>query len=130
MKKRINNKGFTLVELLAVLVILGAIMGMAIPSITSSLERSKEKQNQSKIKMIESYAELYVNDHKNTIYNNLDSNGSCHIPINILKDNGYLTDDADKSVDGEDIPGSIIFNKKENTYTYISTVPDGIASCI
>ena len=130
MKKRINNKGFTLVELLAVLVILGAIMGMAIPSITSSLERSKEKQNQSKIKMIESYAELYVNDHKNTIYNNLGSNGSCHIPINILKDNGYLTDDAAKNVDGEDIPGSIIFNKKENTYTYISTVPGGIASCI
>ena len=42
--KRLNKKGFTLVELLVVIVILGVIMSIAIPSITSSIERSKDKQ--------------------------------------------------------------------------------------
>lgn len=42
--KKLNNKGFTLIELLAVLVILIAIMSIAIPSISSSLDRTKEKQ--------------------------------------------------------------------------------------
>ena len=37
--KRLNKKGFTLVELLVVIVILAVIMSIAIPSITSSIER-------------------------------------------------------------------------------------------
>ena len=40
--RKLNNKGFTLIELLAVLVILVVIMSIAIPSITSSVERNKE----------------------------------------------------------------------------------------
>ena len=58
--KKLNNKGFTLVELLAVLVILIAIMSIAIPSISSSLERSKSKQDTAKQKILESAAELYT----------------------------------------------------------------------
>ena len=38
---KLNNKGFTLVELLAVLAILITILLVAIPSITSSLSRSE-----------------------------------------------------------------------------------------
>ena len=39
-----NRKGFTLVELLAVLVLLSVIMFVAIPSISSSMERAKKKK--------------------------------------------------------------------------------------
>ena len=56
--KRLNKKGFTLVELLVVIVILGVIMSIAIPSITSSIERSKDKQKTQIIKLIESAGEL------------------------------------------------------------------------
>ena len=42
--KKMNRKGFTLIELLAVLVILVVIMAIAIPSVTSSIERSKDKE--------------------------------------------------------------------------------------
>ena len=66
-QKRKNQKGFTLIELLAALVILTAIMGIAIPSITSSLERTKAKQDKTKYKILETAAELYVTDHKNAI---------------------------------------------------------------
>lgn len=65
--KRLNKKGFTLVELLVVIVILGVIMSIAIPSITSSIERSKDKQKTQIIKLIESAGELYVDKHKNTV---------------------------------------------------------------
>ena len=65
--KRLNKKGFTLVELLVVIVILGVIMAIAIPSITSSVERSKDKQKEQIIKLIVSAGELYVDKHKNTV---------------------------------------------------------------
>lgn len=87
---KINNKGFTLIELLAVLVILIAIMSIAIPSISSSLERNKDKQTESKKMLIESAAELYVTDHKNEV-----TNGQ-HIQIETLIEEGYLEDDEIK----------------------------------
>lgn len=61
--KKLNKKGFTLVELLVVIVILVIIMSIAIPSITSSLDRSKAKQRDAKVKLIESAAEIYVDRH-------------------------------------------------------------------
>lgn len=65
--KRLNKKGFTLVELLVVIVILAVIMSIAIPSITSSIERSKDKQKTQIINLIVSAGELYVDKHKNTV---------------------------------------------------------------
>lgn len=128
MKKIINNKGFTLVELLAVLVILSAIMGIAIPSITSSMERSKEKQNEQKKEMLESFAELYVTDHKNAIYKNLVSSDSCFIEISTLKTKGYLSDEADVDVDGKSFTGYIKFDKSNNSYQYIDDI-SGLSQC-
>ena len=42
MKKR-NNKGFTLVELLAVIVILAIIMIIAIPSVLATMSTARKK---------------------------------------------------------------------------------------
>lgn len=63
---KLNKKGFTLVELLAVVVILLAISVIAISSISASIERSKAKQDAAKIEVILSYAKLYYDDHKNS----------------------------------------------------------------
>ena len=63
---KLNNKGFTLVELLAVVVILLAISVIAVSSISSAIERNKAKQNESKIEIILSYAKLYYDEHKNS----------------------------------------------------------------
>lgn len=83
--KRLNKKGFTLIELLAVIVILLAIMTIAIPSITSSIDRTKEKQKNAIIELITSSAEIYVDRHKNSV-----ANGSI-ISVKILIDDGLLT---------------------------------------
>ena len=89
--KKMNRKGFTLVELLVVLVILVVIMSIAIPSVTSSIERSKQKQKDSKIEIIESAAELYMDRHKNTI--EIDSS---IITIEDLICDGLLTEEHSK----------------------------------
>ena len=125
MNKKLNRKGFTLVELLAVLVILVAIMGIAIPSISSSLERTKEKQNQSRYKIIESAAEQYVTDHKNAIYNKLGTNTTCYIQI---KNINYLNADEMQDSDGNDISNNYIILAKPSTYVY-STTTSG-SSCL
>ena len=65
--KKLNNKGFTLVELLAVIAILIIIMMIALPNISSSIERTKSKQDAAVIKVIKTAGNLYVSDHKNNI---------------------------------------------------------------
>lgn len=122
MMKKLNNKGFTLVEVLAVLVILSAIMGIALPSITSSMERNKDKQDESKKEMLASFAEIYVADHRNSLYNWMSSNGkdACYIEIDTLSDAGLLSDGADINSNEQVFDGGILFNKSDNTYKYIT----------
>ncbi len=117
-----NNKGFTLVELLAVLIILTVIMGVAIPSISSSLERTKVKQNKAKEEMLLSYAEEYVTDHKNAVYS---KSNPCYITIEMLSD--YLPEGGMKDADNEDIRGYILFTKP-STYVFNNGNPTG-TSC-
>lgn len=59
MKKRMRNeKGFTLVELLAVIVILGIILAIAIPSIGNVVSKSENNAKQANIELIENAARL------------------------------------------------------------------------
>lgn len=102
---RVNKKGFTLIELLAVIVILLAISVMAISSISAAVERNKAKQNNTKKEIIISYAELYYEEHKNTLKSK-DSGNLC-ISLEDLK----LSDSESVDVDGEPFGKSIRFNK-------------------
>lgn len=108
--KKLNNKGFTLVELLVVIVILVVIMSIAIPSITSSIERSKDKQRKLKISLIESAAELYVDSHKNSFSNC--STSICNITVKTLVDDGKITKEEieDPSNSSSTICGFVKYN--------------------
>lgn len=57
------KKGFTLVELLAVLVILGAIVLVSVPSLISTNKASKENEYNEFMTTIENAAETYVEIH-------------------------------------------------------------------
>lgn len=49
---KLNNRGFTLVEVLAIIVILGIIAGIAAPNVLSTINNSKEKSYDIMIKNI------------------------------------------------------------------------------
>lgn len=66
MKKELNNKGFTLVELLATVVILLAISTIAVTSISAAMDRQNEKKDKEMLNMIISYGRNYLEEHKNT----------------------------------------------------------------
>ncbi len=123
--KKMNNRGFTLIELLAALVILTAIMGIAIPSISSSLERTKKKQDESKYVIFQSAAEVFVTDHKNSVYRILDelNTNSCYISLQKLD----LSEENLKDSDGNEFGGGVVFTKP-NKYEYKEDVT-GLISC-
>ncbi len=73
-----NKKGFTLIELLGVIVILASIVLIAIPSISSSLEKNKNNINDKKKEQLISAAETYMNIKK------CDYNITCNISLNTL----------------------------------------------
>lgn len=112
--KKLNRKGFTLVELLVVLVILVVIMTIAIPSVTSSIERSKEKQKNSKIELIISSAELYVDKYKNSYSGNI-------VKIQDIICDGLLTKEEAKDPFNEKytLSGYVSYTKSNNEYKWI-----------
>ena len=124
MKK--NNKGFTLVELLAVLVILITILLIAIPSITSSVERNKKNMLNKKIDIIEAAAESYVNLYKNSINNySLFKQGNCVININDIKEKGLLTNEDLLDSDSNSITGYILYETATKEYKYSKELSKG-----
>lgn len=116
--KKMNNKGFTLIELLAVLVILVVIMSIAIPSITSSVERSKAKQREQVINIVKAQAELYADKHKNNLHND------DIITIRDLVCEGYLTLEEAKDPMNENFTIDIRFTVGSNN-SLVSEEHDG-----
>lgn len=99
-----NRKGFTLVELLAVIVLIAVITLITIPSIKYASKRIQQKNYETKVKLIKAAAEEYGDDYKeiilysstNTYTNPSDGQTypSMTIHVNDLLLNGYLTYDS------------------------------------
>ena len=75
---RKNNKGFTLVELLAVIVILGLLMAIAIPSVTKYITQSRIK---TLVTTMDSYITAVINQVNDGEYKFSDSTKVFAIPI-------------------------------------------------
>jgi len=118
---KLNKKGFTLIELLVVIVILVVIMAIAIPSVTSSIERSKEKQKDSAIKLIVSAGEIYADRHKNTF------DGSVTVPE--LISDGLLTKDEAKDPFNESRTLCGFVSYSSNTYSFVDT-SNSLTNCV
>ncbi|MDS1030062.1 prepilin-type N-terminal cleavage/methylation domain-containing protein [Bacillota bacterium LX-D] len=55
----LNSNGFTLLELLVVIVIIGLLASIAIPSFSDAAYKSKNKKVEADIRVLQSAAELY-----------------------------------------------------------------------
>ena len=85
-----NNKGFTLVELLAVLVVLAILIAIAVPSTISISNKLKGNMYCSKIDSIETAAKLYGEDRKDSFNETYDGNPSQTIAVGRLIETGDL----------------------------------------
>lgn len=108
-----NNKGFTLVELLVVIIILGVVLTIGYSAVSSSIGASREKTNKLTIASIKDASlvfaqEIYICDETSNIItilrtglgltsikNCLDAKnalvGGITVPLDILKEYEYIT---------------------------------------
>ena len=59
---RLNRNGFTLIELIVVLVIMGMLTAAIVPTVTQYVGTAKETVTRSNLQMIKNGAELYLTD--------------------------------------------------------------------
>ena len=118
------KRGFTLMELLAVVVILGLVAVFTVPSIINSLKNKADKEYQSFQKTIALATENYYQ--KNTsICDNLAIDNPCYITVGDLFKEGLLKETLVNPKTNESIVSSdkIEINKQEYgnlEYTFIS----------
>ena len=123
MKKRYNiseknlkltTLGFTLIELMATIVIISIVVILTFPNIVNQIKKSKDANKENVNSIVISAAKKYVNDHPNKF----EENGSDYcIMIKDLVDNDYLKEDVvnDKNYNIIDHLISVKFN---NNFTY------------
>lgn len=95
-----KNKGFTLVELLAVIVILAIVSLVAVPSINGLLRKSRTNMFCKKVESIEAAAKYYAQDNLSDLASDSKMVIANKIPIRLLVEKGYLKKDSDNCTVG------------------------------
>lgn len=108
-----KKNGFTLVELLAVIIILSVIALITTISVTSILANTEESLNDVQIAKIEEAAQIYY------IKEGVNSGVSC-VNLSDLIDLGYIQSDVVKDIEKrDDMNGSVDISESSNHTTYI-----------
>ena len=108
-----NNKAFTLVELLAVIIILGLLVTITVPNIMNAIDISREKSYNSQVEEIEKAAERWAVDNLQTV------NSKEYITVTELKEEGYLNKKEVKNPKTkEEMNGCVFIIKENNNYKY------------
>lgn len=86
-----GKRGFTLVELLAVLVVLSLIALIIIPSVSGTVTKSRESAYEKQIQVVETASEKWGLEHLDKLPD-INSNDIVAIDFNTLYTSGQLTD--------------------------------------
>ncbi|HPF83081.1 MAG TPA: type II secretion system protein [Bacilli bacterium] len=113
-----KNKGFTLIELIAIIVLLGLLALIVVPKVKDIIETSREKALEEQIGRIEEEAKKYALE----IINDIPENElGFYISLDDLKDNGYLEDkDIIDPTNKEKMTGCVVvkYIESDDKYTY------------
>lgn len=123
-----NKRGFTLVELLAVIIIIGVIALIAVPSVMKSIEESKEKTYSIQVQNIEISAKKWATDNIDELDN--EYLNSSFVSVSMLRDLGYVAKDKIKNPKtGDEMLGcvKVAYDSTGKTYTY--TYDDSNTDC-
>ena len=115
-KKKPKKRAFTLIELLAVIIILGILMIIAIPSVTSYISNSRKSGYVSTAKNLMDGARTKVNEGKLPVY---DTNTTYYLPYDMIK-----TENASKSPYGDFTEAYVVVTYDGNSFDYYWTSTD------
>ena len=137
-----NKKGFTLIEMITVLVLISLIALITITSVTKLLNNSKEKLYENQMEQIESAARLWGADNMLILPNDSTSNVVCEyknidscpedykkliIDLKLLQDSGYIGQDIKNPKTNKPITNVTIEIEKTGkklTYNVVSSEED------
>ncbi len=117
-----NRKGFTLVELLATIVLLALVVGISSYAITNIIKSSKEKNYNLLISNVKDASELYYEECRYADGNNsgitctVNADGSYQVTLGNLVSYGYLKGNGTikSSTNEQNIGKYTILNPKDN----------------
>ena len=127
-----NTKGFTLVELLAVIIILALLVLITGTSVTKLVKDSKQDLSDTQIELIKSAAEMWGADNLGKLPNS----GECKfITLKVLKEYGLLDSSIVDANTNEEISDDLKIKITGTTGTYGNLVisyevnPDSVDTC-
>ena len=111
-----KKNGFTLVELLGVIILLGVLSVIVVPEVRDSIKQSKKKAYDKQIDTVITAAKNWVSDNIDEL-----SEETIFIDIQSLKQNGFLENKKIiNPVNNKEINGcvAIIYEEDFNQYEY------------
>ena len=113
-----NKKGFTLVELLGVIIMIGALILVVTTPIVSQINKQKVKLDDASLNLIYSTTETYIDKNKNSYP--LKNNAVYYITLKQLLDSKFIEEEFIKTYSTDVLSKKSIIKVTVNgdTYTY------------
>ena len=115
-KKNRKNSGFTLVELLVVIIIIGVLLGIGIVAVTGLIDRTKKEQVKSQEQLLVMAAKNYLQENRGLLPKSIGETTT--IPISVLKSTKYITDDLVNQNNETCMVNSFVTAYKESATKY------------
>lgn len=114
---RKNNKGFTLVELLVAIVIMGIITALALPEVQQLQSKNREKKYEKYEESTVSSAKLYVDSYEEDLFGTA-TTGCKDLDYDMLSSKNLLKDYETNDVTCKGTDTFVHIEKKDGKYVY------------
>ena len=129
---KLNNRGFTLVELLATITLIAILTAIITPNVTNLITKNKINSCNSIFDSVENAATNYISDNRyNSEFLDKVSKGSLTINATDLKTQSYLKGNLKNPLTNTDLDIKAIISFDKSTKQYkVSLTPTKEATCV
>lgn len=110
------KNGFTLVELLAVVIILAVVGLITIPTVSTIIDNSKERAKNVQIEEIKKAAKSWIAENLDLV----SEDEPCYVSVSTLLEEGYINEEEikDPTKDNENLNDCVIIKYSEEISNY------------